>query len=73
MRGLDEIHLIDSLGNLILTTNINKDSYKAPTNEALEMVFNDERPLKIINAFENRSAAIIKLNPYSQHQLHLEL
>ena len=29
-----------------------------------QMVFNEERPLKIINAFENQSAAIMKLNRY---------
>ena len=30
--------------------------------KALDMVLNDDRPLKIINAFENKSAAIIKLS-----------
>ena len=71
IRNLDEIHLIDSSGNLIISTNINTDTYKAPSNQALEMVFDEERPLKIIDAFENKSAAILKLNSYIDTYLYV--
>jgi len=64
IRDVDEIHLIDSSGNLIVTTNEKKQEFIPPNDKALEMVFNEERPLKIINAFENRSSAIQKLTAY---------
>ena len=32
--------------------------------EALNLVLDDDRPLKIINAFENRSAAIMRLTKF---------
>ena len=35
------------------------------------MVINDDRPLKIINAYENRSAAIIKLSGYTDTYLYV--
>ena len=64
IRDVDEIHLIDSQGNLLLTTLEDEDEFKKPSDEALEMVFAEERSLKIINAFENQSAAILKLSNY---------
>ena len=35
------------------------------------MVINDDRPLKIINAYENRSAAIIRLSSYEDTYLYV--
>ena len=64
IRDVDEIHLIDSQGNLLLTTLEDEDEFKKPSDDALEMVFAEERSLKIINAFENQSAAILKLSNY---------
>ena len=39
--------------------------------EALEMVSTDERPLKIINAYENQSASIIKLTNFKNYYLYI--
>ena len=64
VRDVDEIHLIDSSGNLLLSTNTNNKEFIPPNEKALEMVFNDERPLKIINAPENKTAAIQKLSSH---------
>tara|TARA_B100000700_G_scaffold156336_1_gene173638 strand:+ start:2812 stop:4596 length:1785 start_codon:yes stop_codon:yes gene_type:complete len=64
IRDVDEIHLIDSSGNLLVTSDTKKKDFIPPNEKALEMVFNDERPLKIINAFENKSSAIQKLTAY---------
>ena len=33
---------------------------------ALNLVLDDDRPLKIINAFENRSAAIMRLQNFER-------
>ena len=64
IRDVDEIHLVNSSGKLILSTNTNDQKFIPPNEKALEMVLNDERPLKIINAPENKSAAIQKLTSY---------
>ena len=60
IRGIDEVHIIDLEGNLYLTTLKDLTKYQPPLIEALEMVSGDKRPLKIINAYENQSASIIK-------------
>jgi len=64
VRNVDEIHLIDSSGNLIISTLDDTSIFEPPEQKALEMVFNEERPLKIINAYENKSSAILKLSNY---------
>ena len=70
LREVDEIHLIDSLGNLILSSQ-NSTFFVSPSTEALEMVFDEDRPLKIINAFENKSAALLKLDGYIDTYLYV--
>jgi two-component system, NtrC family, nitrogen regulation sensor histidine kinase NtrY len=70
IRNIDEIHLIDSLGNLILSTEAKAD-FIPPSNDDMEIVFNDERPHKIINSLENRSAALLKLNEYIDTYLYV--
>ena len=71
IRGMDEVHLIDGNGNLHLTTLSDLSLYKPPLSEALEMVANDKRPLKIINAFENQSASIMKLENFDGKYLYI--
>ncbi len=71
IRDVDEIHLIDSKGNLIATTLENINLFEPPSENALEMVFAEERSLKIINAYENKSAAILKLNAYIDTYLYV--
>jgi two-component system nitrogen regulation sensor histidine kinase NtrY len=69
IRDIDQIHLIDNKGNLILSSSNSK--YIPIEKRALEMVLNDDRPLKIINAYENRSAAVIKLSGYTDTYLYV--
>ena len=71
IREVDEIHLIDSVGNLITSTLSDYKSFIKPSDEALEMVFAKEKPLKILNAYENKSAAILKLNNYIDTYLYV--
>ena len=70
IRNIDEIHLIDSLGNLILSTEAESD-FIPPSLDDIEIVFNDGRPHKIINSFENKSAALLKLNEYIDTYLYV--
>ena len=71
IRDVDEIHIIDGEGNLYLTTIQKVNEYRAPMVEALEMVSNDKRPLKILNAYENQSASIIKLENFNGKYLYI--
>ena len=71
IRRMDEVHIIDGDGNLYLTTLNDISSYQPPLPEALEMVSNDKRPLKIINAYENQSASIIKLENFEGKYLYI--
>jgi len=71
VRDVDQIHLIDSSGNLIISTIDDYSTFDKPNDKALEMVFDEERPLKIINAFQNKSAAILKLNGYIDTYLYV--
>jgi len=59
LRNLDQIHIIDKDQNILISSSDSK--YLPVEQRALEMVLNDDKPLKIINAFENKSAAIIKI------------
>ena len=61
IRGVDEIHLINNERNLIISTLDDYNRYNPPADQALKLVLEDDRPLKIINAFENKSAAIMRL------------
>jgi two-component system, NtrC family, nitrogen regulation sensor histidine kinase NtrY len=71
IRGVDEVHIVDSEGKLYLTTLEKKTEYKKPLLEALEMVSTDKRPLKIINAYKNQSASIIKLEKFDGKYLYI--
>jgi two-component system nitrogen regulation sensor histidine kinase NtrY len=71
IRGIDEIHIIDVKGNLFLSTLDDITKYRKPLPEALEMVSTDNRPLKIINAYKNHSASIIKLENFEGKFLYI--
>ena len=71
IRNVDEVHIINTDGSLYLTTLEDMSLYKPPLNEALEMVLNDKRPLKIINAYKNQSASIIKLENFEDKYLYI--
>jgi len=71
IRNMDEVHIIDGKGQLYLSTLNDVSLYEPPLVEALEMVSNDKRPLKIINAFKNQSASIIKLENFDDKYLYI--
>ena len=69
IRNLDQIHLIDTNKNAIMSSS--NTGYIPVEDRAFKMVLNDDRPLKIINTFENKSAAIIKLSSYPNTFLYV--
>ena len=69
VRDVDQIFLIDANGKLILSANNSK--YVKIENQAMNMVRDDDRPLKIINAQENKSAAVIRLQNFENTYLYV--
>ena len=69
LRGLDQLHLINSKKEIVMSAQ--GTEYIPINDRALKMVLNDDRPLKIINAFENYSGAIIKLPQYNDLYLYV--
>ncbi len=71
IRNVDEIHIIDLNKKLLFTTLRDKEKYIPPVDKALNLVLDDDRPLKIINAPENISAAIMRLQNYNDRFLYV--
>ena len=69
LRDIDQLHLIDENGNLIRSAA--KSQYKKIEDRAIRMVKNDDRPLKIINTFENKSAAVVRLSSFENTFLYV--
>ena len=71
IRNLDEIHVINQNKKLLFSTIKTLDEYKPPIDRALKLVLEDDRPLKIINAPENISAAIMRLQAFENRFLYV--
>ncbi len=69
LRDIDQLHLIDDKGELIKSAA--ESDYKKIEDRAMQMVKNDDRPLKIINTFENKSAAVIRLSDFDNTFLYV--
>ena len=69
IRDIDQLHLINGEGDLIISAA--NSPYKKIEDRAIKMVLNDDRPLKIINTFENKSAAVIRLTNYNDTFLYV--
>ena len=70
IRNVDEIHIIDKNKNLLYSSEKTK-IYVPPIDKALNLVLEDDRPLKIINAPANISAAIMKLQAFEERFLYV--
>ncbi len=71
IRKMDEIHIIDINKKLLFTNLEDKSNYTPPVEKALELVIEDDRPLKILNAPENISAAIMRLQVFENRFLYV--
>ncbi len=71
IRDVDEIHIIDVDKKLLFTTINNSYFFVPPVDKALNLVLEDDRPLKIINAPENISAAIMRLQNFDDRFLYV--
>ena len=71
IRDIDEIHIIDQNKKLLFTNLDDITKYMPPLDGALKLVLDDDRPLKIINAPQNISAAIIRLQAFKNRFLYV--
>ena len=71
IRNIDEVHIIDINKNLLFTSLSDPRQYIPPVDRALNLVLDDDRPLKIINAPENISAAIMRLQDFENRFLYV--
>ena len=71
IRDIDEIHIIDESKNLLFSNLEDLTNYNPPLDEAIKLVLTDDRPLKIINATENISAAIMRLQSFDNRFLYV--
>ena len=70
IRNVDAIHIIDKNKKLLFSTE-DISNYIPPVDKALNLVLEDDRPLKIINAPANISAAIMKLQSFENRFLYV--
>ncbi len=71
IRDVDEVHIIDDNKNLLFSSLENDQKYIPPLDRALKLVLEDDRPLKIINAPQNISAAIMRLQAFENRFLYI--
>ncbi len=71
IRDVDEVHIIDENKNLLFSSLENSKNYVPPLDKALKLVLDDDRPLKIINAPQNMSAAIMRLQAFDDRFLYV--
>ena len=71
IRDIDEIHIIDQNKKLLFTNIDDRTKYIPPIDKTLKLVLDDDRPLKIINAPENISAAIMRLQAFDNRFLYV--
>jgi len=70
IRDVDEVHIIDTNKTLLFSSEP-KNKYLPPVDKALNLVLDDDRPLKIINAPSNISAAIMRLQSFENRFLYV--
>ncbi len=70
IRDVDQIHIIDNNKNLSYSSE-EKSIYIPPIDKALDLVLEDDRPLKIIDAPANISAAIMRLQSFDDKFLYV--
>ena len=71
IRDIDEIHIIDQNKKLLFTNLDDRTKYIPPIDKTLKLVLDDDRPLKIINAPKNISAAIMRLQAFDNRFLYI--
>ncbi|MDC0059851.1 ATP-binding protein [Pelagibacteraceae bacterium] len=71
LRRLDEVHLIDSSGNIIMSNIVDASiDFLPPPEEAFERTLGG-KPVRFIDPIANRTSALIKLNNFIDTYLYI--
>ena len=71
LRRLDEVHLLDSSGNIIMSNIIDASiNIVPPPEEAFNMALN-QKPVRITDPNTNRTSALIKLESFIDTYLYI--
>jgi len=71
LRRLDEVHLIDSSGNIIMSNIIDSALEFVPPPEEAFTKSLDGRPVRIVDPATNRTSALVKLNNFIDTYLYI--
>ena len=71
LRKLDEVHLLDGAGNIIMSnvTDVSQDFVPPPTEAFLRTL--EGKPVRITDPITNRTSALIKLNNFIDTYLYI--
>ena len=71
LRRLDEVHLLDSSGNIIISNVVDSSlQFVPPPEEAFERSLNG-KPIRIVDPKTNRTSALVKLNNFIDTYLYI--
>jgi len=71
LRRLDEVHLLDSAGNIIMSSVIDSSlKFIVPPDEAFERSLSG-KPIRIVDAKTNRTSALVKLTNFIDTYLYI--
>ena len=71
LRRLDEVHLLDSSSNIIMSNIVDSSkNFVPPPEEAFERSLNG-KPIRIIDSRTNRTSALVKLNSFIDTYLYI--
>ena len=71
LRRLDEVHLLDSSGNIIMSNIVDSSmNFVPPSEEAFIRSLNG-KPVRIIDSRTNRTSALVKLNNFIDTYLYI--
>ncbi|MDC0231767.1 ATP-binding protein [Pelagibacteraceae bacterium] len=71
LRRLDEVHLLDSSGNFIMSSVVDSNLvFIPPPEEAFERTLNG-KPIRIVDSKTNRTSALVKLNNFIDTYLYI--
>ena len=71
LRRLDEVHLLDSSANIIMSNIVDPNiNFVPPTEEAFDRSLNG-KPVRILDPSTNRTSALVKLNNFIDTYLYI--
>ena len=71
LRKLDEIHLLDSSGNIVMSNIIDVSLNFIPPPEEAFLKSLDGKPVRITDSIANRTSALVKLNNFIDTYLYI--